>query len=69
MAYIAAVVCFGLGVIIDARTVASAAQSVIPPAGFWWAIGGTILFAIAGYQLKRLSRLFYVYEFEHAHND
>jgi phenylpropionate dioxygenase-like ring-hydroxylating dioxygenase large terminal subunit len=69
LAYIAAVVCFCLGVIIDARTVASAGQNVIPPAGFWWAIGGTILFAIAGYQLKRLSRLFYVYEFEHSHND
>ncbi len=69
LAYIAAVVCFCLGVIVDARTVASAGQAVIPPAGFWWAIGGTILFAIAGYQLKRLSRLFYVYEFEHSHND
>jgi hypothetical protein len=71
LAYIAAVVCFCVGVIVDARTVASAAQTgfVMPPAGFWWAIGGTILFAIAGYQLKRLSRLFYVYEFEHSHND
>lgn len=88
-AYLAAVVCFSLGVIVDARAVAvkaaiafSTAQgsasvgqtdisflTVVPPAGFWWAIGGAILLAIAGYLLKKFSRFFYVYEFEHAHND
>jgi phenylpropionate dioxygenase-like ring-hydroxylating dioxygenase large terminal subunit len=80
-AYIAAAVCLFLGVIVDARAMAvkvalaSSQQTsdsiltVIPPAGFWLAIVGAILFAILGYQLKRFSRLFYVYEFEHAHND
>jgi hypothetical protein len=41
----------------------------VPPAEFWWALGGAILFAVVGYLLKKFSRLFYVYEFEHAHND
>jgi len=89
-AFIAASVCFSLGVIVDARAVAVKAAiafgsaqaavatrgqtdtsflTVVPPAGFWWAIGGAILLAITGYLLKKLSRLFYVYEFEHAHND
>jgi phenylpropionate dioxygenase-like ring-hydroxylating dioxygenase large terminal subunit len=43
--------------------------TVVPPVGFWWAIGGAILLALVGYLLKKFSRLFYVYEFEHAHND
>ncbi|MBD2777591.1 Rieske 2Fe-2S domain-containing protein [Iningainema tapete] len=78
LAYVAAVVCLCVGVIVDARAVAmraalaSAGQTatsvLIPPAGFWWALGGTILFATVGYLLKKLSRLFYVYKFEHAHN-
>jgi phenylpropionate dioxygenase-like ring-hydroxylating dioxygenase large terminal subunit len=90
LAYVVAVVCLCLGVMVDARAVAmksaiafGTAQgaiatigqsttsflTVVPPAGFWWALGGAILFAIVGYLLKKLSRLFYVYEFEHAHND
>ncbi|MEQ8538987.1 MAG: Rieske 2Fe-2S domain-containing protein [Coleofasciculus sp. D1-CHI-01] len=80
LAYVAAVVCFGLGIMVDARTLAVQAAlgtvkpatsllTVIPPAGFWWALGGAILLATAGYLLKKFSRLFYVYQFEHAHND
>lgn len=81
LAYVAAVVCLCLGVIVDARAVATKVAiattgqkvtsflTVIPPAGFWWALGSAILFAMVGYLLKKFSRLFYVYEFEHAHND
>ena len=81
LAYVAAVVCLCMGVIVDARAVAmraavtSAGQSatslltVIPPTGFWLALSGTILFATVGYLLKKLSRLFYVYKFEHANNN
>jgi phenylpropionate dioxygenase-like ring-hydroxylating dioxygenase large terminal subunit len=81
LAYVVAVVCFGVGVMVDARAVAikvAAASleqtatsflTVVPPVGFWLALGSAILFAIVGYLLKKFSRLFYVYEFEHAHND
>jgi phenylpropionate dioxygenase-like ring-hydroxylating dioxygenase large terminal subunit len=79
LAYVAAAVCFCLGLIVDARAVAlksamlgqttTSLLSAVPPAGFWWALAGTIIFAVVGYLLKKLSRLFYVYEFEHAHND
>jgi len=74
-------VCFGLGVMVDARAVAikvaaapleqtaTSFLTVVPPVGFWLAIGSAILFVIVGYLLKKFSRLFYVYEFEHAHND
>lgn len=81
LTYVAAVVCLCLGVIVDSRAVAmkvavatsgqtaTSLLTVVPPTGFWWALGGAILFAMAGYLLKKFSRLFYVYEFEHAHND
>jgi len=81
LAYVAAVVCFGLGVMVDARAVAikvaavpleQTARSfltVVPPTGFWLALGNAILLTIVGYLLKKFSRLFYVYEFEHSHND
>ncbi len=81
LAYVAAAVCLCLGLIVDARTVAmkvaiatveqttTSLLTVMPPSGFWWALGGAILFAMVGYLLKKLSRLFYVYQFEHAHND
>ena len=89
LAYVAAVVCFGVGVVVDARTVAMNAMplatiedgiatgeqtsvsflNIIPTAGFWLAILGAILFTIVGYLLQKLSRLFYVYEFEHARNN
>ena len=81
LAYLAAAVCLCLGVIVDARTVAMKAAiaaasqtphsllNIAPPAGFWWALGGAITLAIVGYLLKKFSRLFHIYEFEHAHND
>ena len=80
LAYVAAVVCFALGVMVDARAVAmkvaaapieqtaTSVLTVVPPTGFWLALLSAILFAIVGYLLKKFSRLFYVYEFEHAHN-
>ncbi|MBD2342734.1 aromatic ring-hydroxylating dioxygenase subunit alpha [Anabaena subtropica] len=73
-AYVAAAMCLFLAVILDARTVAvqaalGASVFTIPPMEFWLALGGGILLAVVGYQLKRFSRLFYVYEFEHARND
>ena len=73
LSYVAAVVCFCLGVIVDARAVAigqtSTFLTVVPPTEFWLALGGAILFALSGYLLGKLRRLFYVYEFEHADND
>ena len=81
LTYVAAVLCLGLAVMVDARAVAmkvalgTATQTTtsllttVPPAGFWWAIVGAILLAMAGYLLKKFGRLFLVYEFEHAHND
>lgn len=80
LAYGVAIVCLVSGILVDARAVAVKAASVnaeslnsigstVPPTGFWWALGSAVLFAIGGYLLKKLSRLFYVYEFEHAHND
>jgi phenylpropionate dioxygenase-like ring-hydroxylating dioxygenase large terminal subunit len=81
LAYGLAVACFGIGVVSDARAMAvkavmaSASQTtqpwlaIAPPVGFWIAIIGAILFAGVGYSLKKLSRLFHVYHFEHALND
>ncbi|WP_096588989.1 Rieske 2Fe-2S domain-containing protein [Calothrix sp. NIES-2098] len=81
LAYGLAAIFLCVGVIIDARAIAVKAAlasvnhlpipllTVLPPIGFWWAFAGATLFAVVGYLLKKLSRLFYVYEFEHAHND
>jgi phenylpropionate dioxygenase-like ring-hydroxylating dioxygenase large terminal subunit len=76
LAYGLAIVCLGLGILIDARALAveaaiSPAPSIwsAPSIGFWGMMGGMVLFASAGYLLKKLSRLFYVYQFEHAQND
>jgi len=74
LAYISAAVCLFLAVILDARSVAmqaalGASIFTVPPVEFWLALGGGILLAVVGYQLKRFSRLFYVYEFEHSRND
>lgn len=82
LAYVVAGLCLCLGIIIDARAIAiqaataaiaqtatSVSALVVPPIGFWFAVGGAALFAFGGYKLKQLSRLFYVYEFEHADND
>ncbi|NET60683.1 MAG: Rieske 2Fe-2S domain-containing protein [Symploca sp. SIO2E6] len=80
LSYFGALVCLLLGIIIDERTVAFkmatavdlskiSPLTVIPPTGFWIAIAGSIILATIGYLLHKLSRLFYVYEFEHAGND
>ena len=80
LSYVGAVVCLLMGIVIDGRTVAfkiaTTADSInlspwtiIPPTGFWIAMSGAIILAIIGYFLKKLSRLFKVYEFEHSHND
>ncbi|GAB4277923.1 MAG: Rieske 2Fe-2S domain-containing protein [Oscillatoriaceae cyanobacterium] len=73
LAYVVAGVCLFLGIMVDARTVAvqvaTIGGTVMPPGGFWWAVVGAIFFAGGGYLLQKLTRLFYVYEFEHAHND
>ena len=41
----------------------------LPPLGFGLAIASAIILVTAGYLLKKLSRLFYVYKFSHADND
>ncbi len=82
LAYVVAGLCLCLGIIIDARAIAiqaataaitetatSVSSLAVPPLGFWFAVGGAALFAFGGYKLQQLSRLFYVYEFEHADND
>ncbi|HIK07836.1 MAG TPA: Rieske 2Fe-2S domain-containing protein [Trichormus sp. M33_DOE_039] len=72
-AYVVAAVCFLLAIILDARVVATQAVldksvAILPPTGFWLALGSGILFAVAGYLLQKFSRLFYVYEFQHFRN-
>ncbi|NEP11404.1 MAG: Rieske 2Fe-2S domain-containing protein [Symploca sp. SIO2C1] len=80
LSYVAALVCLLIGIIIDARTVAFEMTktvdlsnvspfTVIPPTGFWMAIAGAIILVTIGYSLKKFSRLFYVYEFEHSRNN
>ncbi|OZH55459.1 (2Fe-2S)-binding protein [Hydrocoleum sp. CS-953] len=82
LTYVVAGLCLCLGIIIDARAIAIQAATgaiietatsvsglAVPPLGFWFAVGGAALFAFGGYKLQQLSRLFYVYEFEHADND
>lgn len=69
LAYILAAISLFLAVMIDARTLAISGDNFLPPLGFWLALVSGIVLAIGGYLLKKLSRLFYVYEFEHAHND
>ncbi|MDJ0520123.1 MAG: Rieske 2Fe-2S domain-containing protein [Trichodesmium sp. MO_231.B1] len=82
LAYVVAGLCLCWGIIIDARAIAIQAATAaitetatsvsglaLPPLGFWFALGGAALFAFSGYKLQQLSRLFYVYEFEHADND
>ncbi len=82
LAYVLAVLCLCLAVVIDARAIAiqvataaiietatSITNLALPPIGFWFAFGGAALFAFGGYKLKQFSRLFYVYKFDHTdHN-
>ena len=80
LSYVGAVVCLLMGIVIDARAVAFKMATtvdsmnispfkVIPPTGFWLAIAGAIILVTIGYLLKKLSRLFIVYEFEHSNNN
>jgi hypothetical protein len=55
--------------ILDPAIATTALQAMIPTTGLLWAILGSALFGTFGYLLKRFSRLFYVYEFNHAKND
>ncbi len=80
--YLIAIICLCWGIIIDARYTAIKATQLyfapemfssyltwVPPLSFWLAAIGAVLFALTGYFLKKLTRLFYVYTFEHFHND
>jgi phenylpropionate dioxygenase-like ring-hydroxylating dioxygenase large terminal subunit len=74
LAYVISAVLFCFSIILDARNLAIQGENtsifhVLPPTQFWLAITGSILFAIVGYFLKKFTRLFYVYEFEHAKNN
>ena len=73
--YVASIVCLGLGLFIDARKIAMKAATeaanltLIPTTGLMWAVGSAILLALIGYLLGKFSKLFYIYEFDHSHND
>jgi phenylpropionate dioxygenase-like ring-hydroxylating dioxygenase large terminal subunit len=81
LAYGLSILCLSVAVILDARAIAvkaalaSANQipesllKIFPHTGFWWALGGATSFVLLGYLLDKFSCLFYVYEFEHPHND
>ena len=81
-AYLVSIICLSWGIILDARyTVIKATQlsvdpeifssflTWVPPLSFWLAAISAVLFALTGYLLKKFTRLFYVYTFEHFHND
>ena len=81
-AYLVSIVCLCWGIIVDARYTAiqaiqlsassemfSSVPSWIPPHSFWVAVIFAVLFALTGYLLKKFTRLFYVYNFEHSDND
>jgi phenylpropionate dioxygenase-like ring-hydroxylating dioxygenase large terminal subunit len=65
IAYLAALFCFTIPLIIEARYSGIHLSNL----AFWGTLAASGVLAVAGYQLKRLTRLFYVYEFEHAKND
>lgn len=80
LSYVAAGVFLVLALLLDARAIALMAVAdkipmsdsilaITPTASFWWASAIAIFLAVVGYLLQKLSRLFYLYEFEHAHND
>lgn len=78
LSFAVSIVCLFLAVFLDARHVAVKAASqqidtsifaLAPSTGFWLALGGAISGATIGYLLGKLSRLFYIYEFNHSHND
>ena len=79
LAYMLAALCFGVGIMLDSREIAlratvtsSTATSVLsalPSLSFMGAMLGACLFGASGYWLRRLSRLFFRYEFDHSKND
>ncbi len=75
LSHLGAIACLFLALFLDGRYVAmqavteSASSMWNIPLGFGIAIAGSIILATAGYLLKKLSRLFYVYQFSHADND
>ncbi|MEA5509872.1 Rieske 2Fe-2S domain-containing protein [Crocosphaera sp. UHCC 0190] len=66
--WIGAIASLCLGLLLDARIVA-VEKTFAPSAAFLWGLAIALILAGGGYFLKKLTRLFYVYEFEHAHND
>ncbi|MBV6621969.1 MAG: Rieske 2Fe-2S domain-containing protein [Rivularia sp. (in: Bacteria)] len=74
-----AVACLFLAIFLDTRAIAlkaatqqidtSSIFALAPSMGFWLALVSAALSAAIGYFLRRLNKLFYVYEFNHSHND
>lgn len=76
VAYVGAVLLFGVALMVDARAIAlesalnpSADGLMMPPIAFWLTIVPAVLLAALGYGLQRFRGLFYRYEFEHSDND
>lgn len=72
VAWLGAGVCLFLAILLDARFYASASEPGVwqlPPVNALALIITALLFAGSGYLLKKLSQLFYRYEFHHADND
>ncbi|WP_198648453.1 Rieske 2Fe-2S domain-containing protein [Cyanothece sp. BG0011] len=71
--FISSGICLFLALLVDSRNIAQQEIStgflVAPPLSFWLLVLGAIALAVIGYYLKKLSRLFYIYRFEHHHND
>ncbi|MDJ0843450.1 hypothetical protein [Crocosphaera sp.] len=74
--FITSGICLFFALFIDSRNVAQqqlstgiSLFSVAPPLSFWLLVIGAIALGLVGYYLKKFSKLFYVYHFEHYHND
>ena len=64
LSYILAGICFLSGIMMDTRI-----GTTVPHWSVWLLIIFGTLLAFGGYSLKRFSKLFYVYKFEHSEND
>ena len=80
LVFLAAIICLFLSLFVETRAIAvkvalgqiteaDSLFSIVPTVEFWGFLVATILLALGGYGLRKLRRLFYVYEFEHSHND
>ncbi len=71
--FISSGICLFLALLVDSRNIAQQQIStgffVAPPLSFWLLTLGSIALGLVGYYLKKFSRLFYVYHFEHHRND